>query len=90
MQKTIELTEEHEEILSVFAARTDRTVEELISNYLDGWIGSLKPEAMKGIRTQAEEKLFSLSVSDERKIELLQLMGEKEAEIASGDEKEAA
>jgi hypothetical protein len=69
---TITLTDKQEQILAKMALKTGRTVDELIQNFLEGWVGQLEPQALV---SQVEEEFSKLS--DAEKIEVLQILKER-------------
>jgi len=83
MQREITLTDEQENILSVIVSRTGRTVEQLIGNYLEGWIGQLEPQAKV---SEVESKIAQLSDAEKAKaLELLEAEKTKQEQPVSVD-----
>lgn len=79
MKRTIDLNAGQERILNVFAERSGRTVVELLTNFITGWIGSLEPEAN---RTIADAEFGRLSTEEKEKaLSLFRQEGENAKEI---------
>jgi len=57
-------TDDEDVILERIAKKTGRTVEIIIANYLHGFIGSLRQDAMKEIIAEEFEKL---SLTDQKR-----------------------
>jgi hypothetical protein len=57
MQRKITLTDKQEKVLAVYVEKTGRSVEELITNFLDGWIGQLENQLNENkIEEQVKEE----------------------------------
>lgn len=64
MQRTITLTDKQEEILTVFSKQTGRSIEELIFNFLDGWIGQLE-EQVDGGKSREPDNVEQMDFGNE-------------------------
>jgi hypothetical protein len=54
MQRVITLTDKQEEVLAVYVEKTGRSVEELIVNFLEGWIGQLESQINESTYKKSE------------------------------------
>lgn len=62
--RNVNLTVEQETIIQAIALQTGRTVETLLQNYLEGFIGSLRDEAL---RPAVDTQFLKLSLADKEK-----------------------